>query len=888
MNNIHQVIFNKSTQQSVVVSELAKSVKKTKAVSASSVDIVSILQNFSEKRPLGTTDTQTNRSDNKSSSWSVGVFVGKSQGSTGFGVEGAVNVGKGHSNSDSRVQNQTEINSDSLNIKTKETTTLKGAVANINHLELDTKNLHIESVQDTEKYNSKQTQGGVSGSVAIYGSGSSASAQFSQQKANVDYAQVHQQSGFNIQESSKINVEENTHIKGGIIHAQGDKANHRMTTGTLTTEAIENRSDIKVSSVSAGASTDMGQMATMAVGAALSALGNMSESERSQTKAAISSNINLSITDSNKQQQLTGKTAEETIASLNRDTANANQAVEKADLNAIQERQEATQIVAEIGAQRVGDFAQYMGWEDGSPQKVALHGLVGYLAAKVGGDNTAASTLSAMGSEYINTEIANYLQENTALTADERNAIQQASAAGLGALIGASLGGDSNEVTQSAQMALRTEKFNRQLHPDEKQRIKDLANGDKEKEARLTAAACALVHCSAQIPSDDPEYAEVYAQAKALEDLGNQAEFASERELLSRQLADYDISDGVSGYRKKLFQYDKYVNRGIDSLNQTDTKYGVTTRVVGAVQTAGGATIATGSTLGTIGACTGTVGAGCIVAVPIGAIGAAYGSDLAASGIKAVYTGKYHSPIGSQAFADLTGISQDTADLIYGAPSAVFGAKPIVMGVTKSIGVVANEVARIGRDVKYVAGELGKDVKVGAGYINNSAQTGYVHSINTARDITEQGLNTGATITRNLNNKIENTGTKKFGLGVLGGGAGELAVESRSYSEGKKDLTPTNLIGTTNNILKSGLTGGVTANMNTLQALGVNTVSGITLKNQSGNEAFKESIISSGVSSLTGFRGYIEEPASGLTNSILTDEIKAIFEKYKSNNTKEK
>ncbi|MDO9897104.1 hypothetical protein Q7447_12700, partial [Glaesserella parasuis] len=80
----------------------------------------------------------------------------------------------------------------------------------------------------------------------------------------------------------------------------------------------------------------------------------------------------------------------------------------------------------------------------------------------------------------------NYLQENTALTADQRNAIQQASAAGLGALIGASLGGDSNTVNQSAQMAWRTEKFNRQLHPDEKKRIKDLANGDKEKEARLT------------------------------------------------------------------------------------------------------------------------------------------------------------------------------------------------------------------------------------------------------------------------------------------------------------------------------------------------------------------------------------------------------------------
>ncbi|MDP0377924.1 hypothetical protein Q7X32_10990 [Glaesserella parasuis] len=139
--------------------------------------------------------------------------------------------------------------------------------------------------------------------------------------------------------------------------------------------------------------------------------------------------------------------------------------------------------------------------------------------------------------------------------------------------------------------------------------------------------------------------------------------------------------------------------------------------------------------------------------------------------------------------------------------------------------------------------------------------------------------NTEAIITRNLNNAIENTGTKKFGLGVVGGGVGELVVESRSYSEGKKDITPTNLIGTANNILKSGLTGG-TANTNTLQALGINTVSSITLKNQSSNEAFKENIISSSVGSALGYRGFLLEPLSGSINSILTDEAKKKLEKY--------
>lgn len=51
MNGIHKVIFNKNTQQFVVVSELAKSAGKVKAVSSDTLDLSSLLQKFSEKRP---------------------------------------------------------------------------------------------------------------------------------------------------------------------------------------------------------------------------------------------------------------------------------------------------------------------------------------------------------------------------------------------------------------------------------------------------------------------------------------------------------------------------------------------------------------------------------------------------------------------------------------------------------------------------------------------------------------------------------------------------------------------------------------------------------------------------------------------------------------------
>lgn len=64
-------------------------------------------------------------------------------------------------------------------------------------------------------------------------------------------------------------------------------------------------------------------------------------------------------------------------------------------------------------------------------------------------------------------------------------------------------------------------------------------------------------------------------------------------------------------------------------------------------------------------------------------------------------------------------ISQDTADLIYGAPSAVFGVKPIATDVAKVGQAAVKEAAEFGNTTKYVVGELGKDVRTTGNYIND-------------------------------------------------------------------------------------------------------------------------------------------------------------------------
>jgi len=54
-------------------------------------------------------------------------------------------------------------------------------------------------------------------------------------------------------------------------------------------------------------------------------------------------------------------------------------------------------------------------------------------------------------------------------------------------------------------------RFNRQLHPDENQAIKNLANGDADKDHRLEAAGCALVHCAAEFAPGTTDYAKYSA-----------------------------------------------------------------------------------------------------------------------------------------------------------------------------------------------------------------------------------------------------------------------------------------------------------------------------------------------------------------------------------------
>ncbi len=74
-------------------------------------------------------------------------------------------------------------------------------------------------------------------------------------------------------------------------------------------------------------------------------------------------------------------------------------------------------------------------------------------------------------------------------------------ATGVGTAVGAAVGGSSG-----AFAGYNVDRFNRQLHPDERKAIADKANGDKAAQDRLTKAACYAVQCWAQFPIGSDEY----------------------------------------------------------------------------------------------------------------------------------------------------------------------------------------------------------------------------------------------------------------------------------------------------------------------------------------------------------------------------------------------
>ena len=345
--------------------------------------------------------THKERSTNKSSGFNVGVAVKFGNG-VAAGITVGGNRGKGYGNSDetSYVASHVGDANSQTTIQSGGDTNLIGSQVKGKRVEVNAENLNIKSLQDKSSYDGKQTN--VSGSVTV-GYGFAAGGSFSKSKINADHASVNEQAGIYAGDDGyDVNVEKHSNLKGALVTSTQTAENegkNRFSTGTITHSDIENYSNHNAKGFGVGGSVTIGggnapkeiggvelqkigknnadgsgKVETggiagigsqgnwgLAKGLITGLLGQVSDkgSEHGVTTSSINTK-NLIIRDKEAQEQLTGKSINETIKALNQE--NRHQKLAKADIESIKSDLErnlsvATKFMENVNS--VGDEIYY-------------------------------------------------------------------------------------------------------------------------------------------------------------------------------------------------------------------------------------------------------------------------------------------------------------------------------------------------------------------------------------------------------------------------------------------------------------------------------------------------------------------------------------------------
>ncbi|WP_261372450.1 hemagglutinin repeat-containing protein [Yersinia aldovae] len=306
---------------------------------------------------LGAANTQKTDGSNSSSGGSVGVSLGFGSAGGGLSIFANANKGQGNEHGDGTFWTETQIDTGgTLSLSSGRDTSLIGAQASGETVKVDVgRDLLLQSQQDSDNYDAKQTStsGGVS--MAVVGGGGSANLSISKDKLHSNYDSVQEQTGiFAGSGGFDITVGEHTQLDGAVIASTADQSKNSLDTGTLGFSDIENKADFKAEhqggSLSTGGPVGSDLLSNLG-GVVLSGLGNDGHAEGT-TQAAVSEG-NITIRDTDKQQQ--------NVDDLSRDTDNANGSIGPIfDKEKEQNRLKEAQLIGEIGGQAM-DIARTQG-----------------------------------------------------------------------------------------------------------------------------------------------------------------------------------------------------------------------------------------------------------------------------------------------------------------------------------------------------------------------------------------------------------------------------------------------------------------------------------------------------------------------------------------------
>ncbi|MGX9190127.1 hemagglutinin repeat-containing protein [Stenotrophomonas sp. Ker107b] len=453
----------------------------------------------------------------KSGSGSVGVGFGLGGSQNGFTIELAASAAQGQMQGNGTTHQATQVEAgNQLSLTSGRDTTLQGAQAMGDSVLADIgRDLTLTSSQDRQYYDQKDQNGGFGVSLCIpplcFGA-SSGSVSYGQTDIHNNYNSTTQQTGIAAGAGGyQINVGNHTQLDGAVIASTADPSKNLLSTESLGVTDLSNQANYRGGSFggSVGFSGSIGDQSNGGANAGAPnetrwsgpipgpSLGvPTGDSASSVTRSDISAGTvvvrngdtsaltGLDRTATDLQQEglankfdaekvqrdliaaqiakevafrAAGDLAEE-MTSKYRDaqvSAAAAERVLKSEGATEADRAAASELLRQANEVIASNQGQYDLWKDGGTAKSILHAVTGLVVAGAGNGDLLSGALGAGAAEL-----------GRPLTDSESAWVRELVSAAIGALVG----GETGSAT-----ALAGEQFNRQLHPNEVQWIKDNA-----------------------------------------------------------------------------------------------------------------------------------------------------------------------------------------------------------------------------------------------------------------------------------------------------------------------------------------------------------------------------------------------------------------------------
>ena len=348
-------------------------------------------------------------------------------------------------------------------------------------------NLTVESVQDKDSYTSHNESKGMGLSIGSMKkttdnnkmkSSLKGSLAVGTSKSNIDstYESVTNQAGITAgSQGYDVSVKDTTHLKGGLIDSHASQDKNTLTTGTLVWEDIENKADYKATASGRNYGASWSPKETVGDKKVGGLTGGTSPVKsqpvkgkaESITKSVVSEGA-ITITDKEHQKQ--------DISDLNRDTKNTLNQLEKIfDKEKVQERQALANEFAKLGAEKIGDIAKEKGWDKNDSRRTLLHGLLGGITAKLGGNNVLSGVMAEGGMESLQPLLDNFLKDHP----DMREEVSSI----FGYCAGKLFGGDGDVGAATAWSGTKFNWINHKDAQDYADKIKQAENAGNADEA---------------------------------------------------------------------------------------------------------------------------------------------------------------------------------------------------------------------------------------------------------------------------------------------------------------------------------------------------------------------------------------------------------------------